>query len=110
MRRKRESILRRESTSRRVIKVVLIEMNINPESMMSSRDSRIGISGGKDDRVEIGKCKGIKTWIISILMKKIKQSNKEEENNMLQSKVVENGKNHLGRTRVQGWTKIYQDQ
>jgi hypothetical protein len=110
MRKKIGSILRRETTNRRVIRVVMIVMNINPESMMSSRDSRIGISGGKDDRVEIGKCKGIRTWIISILMKKVKQSNKEEENNMLQSKVVENGKNHLGRTRVQGWTKIYQDQ
>ena len=68
MRRKRGGINLRKEIIRRVTRLP-IAMNINPENMMSSLNKK-GILGGKEDRVvTTERCKEMRTWTISILMK-----------------------------------------
>ena len=114
----RRSIRKRGSSSlrnsREATRLIAIGMsNINQESMRSSHQerNRIEILGEKEDRVVIGKCKEMKTWMISILMERanVKISSREGNNSMLRSKLVANGRNRSGRMRGQGWTKIYQE-
>ena len=112
--RKRGSSSLRKETSREATRLIAIGMsNINPESMRSSHQerNRIEILVEKEDRVVIGKCKEMKTWMISILIEKanVKINSREGNNSMLRSKLVANGKNHSGRMRGQGWMKIYQE-
>ena len=111
IRKRGSSSLRNSREATRLIAIGIF--NINPESMTSSHQerNRIEILGEKEDRVVIGKCKEMKTWMISILMEKayLKISSREGNNSMLRSKLVANGKNHSGRMRGQDWTKIYQE-
>jgi hypothetical protein len=68
MRRKRGSISPRREIIRRLIRLP-IAMNINRENMMSSLNKK-GILAGKEDRVvTTERCKEMRTWTISILMK-----------------------------------------
>ena len=80
--RKRGSSSLRKETSREATRLIAIGIfNINPESMRSSHQerNRIEILVEKEDRVVIGKCKEMKTWMISILMERanVKISSRE---------------------------------
>lgn len=116
MRMQRGSIGLKTENIRRVIRVLIAininrMLNINRKNMMSSQN-RKEILVGKRDPVVAGKCKEMRTWMISILMKKVKEkiSNKEGNHILPRTLVVENGKNHLGKMRGQDWMKTYQEQ